>query len=539
MKLRCVYCNTLVDIEEELNCPNCGASIGEHEHYDFFMSKKRELDKQKQDADYERKKQQLDSLSWRNEIDKNSLDPNQPAKKKESFWDLRKTNPKQFYFLLKVLIVAMIPIFVFVVGIFGIPIAIMMGEENRNNQQTEVYVEPHHNAVDGEVVSTRYYDVSIDQIGYFTPKNTSAYEKYVKFHFVFTNTSEAHIPIKDIIKCYDSNGKEMKADPWLSDEDKDKKLRQGAYLEPGETRKGWAYFAITEDSTNCEIMFGEKIGIKVSLSEESNLFDRGTIEGLHVHSIGDYCNCDLDVRKWSYYVPKMPDSEKKNVKFYIWYTNSKEQDINLFDNMYCLDSERNKYYPITDGLSQVDQEEMVENEVPSDDKYSCGWCYFSVPKSVQKLILVLENIEISVDLNEDGRWYDPMLVLPDYKIGEIILTDTYELIVNDWEWVENEKKTSGSIRIHINYKNISDEYVYNSYNIHCYDSDGDQYRRFTLSEFIEDEAEERDYVLLPMLKPGESSSGWLEFDIPSFKYYGKLKNTVFVFDKNVAVDLGR
>lgn len=395
MKIKCSYCNTLVDTEVQTHCSHCGASVADNNEYQKHVKEKAERDAKMKDLLYEEQQLNIERKEIENEKARRQLNKpkTQPTQKK-------KTNP----------VVVSIIIFM---SIFWIAV-IFGGIRDLSNsgaldalQPTEPYVEPHHDAKIGEVVSTKNYQLVLDQWGYFEPSNgTSDGWKYIKFHFTYTNTTDSKIYNEEKVTCYDSNGKECSklSTSYLSDDDVSKIL-QKQWVMPSRSYSGWSYFAIPESATECAIAYGENIEIKVDLDENGEFFDKDTAIVYYVGEFGETIvtkKHEVVVDDFGYYQPEMTfGSGLKYIKLHVVYKNISKSNTEVSARAYCYDENGAEYTSKSMWVSGNDEAERIQNQKILPGKSYSGWYYFDIPQDVEEItIMLFKNLEIHVNLKE-------------------------------------------------------------------------------------------------------------------------------------------
>jgi hypothetical protein len=253
MKIKCSYCGALIDIEAQSNCHMCGASINDEQYQKYSEMKnesraqKEQLEYQSQQADIQRKKIENERLQTRLETERNSA---------RTISTIRKI---QFIYF--------IPVFLGIITFFFS----IFRTNNTLWNSTVVNTEPttkvqYQTAEIGETVYTKDYTITLDEWDYFEPQSYAIQngEKYVKFHFVYTNISDHSIADKNTVYCYADNGKMCKVQYSLSINDAAQRMSQQIVL-PGKSYAGWCYFIVPQSSHNLTVVYDENIEINIDL----------------------------------------------------------------------------------------------------------------------------------------------------------------------------------------------------------------------------------------------------------------------------------
>jgi hypothetical protein len=400
MQIKCHYCGASVDAAKQSACPNCGASLSDNEQYQEYHAEKQKFyNDYKQlllkDKEARIKKQQLEN-------EKAKTAPKTVVR--NHYYETNASFAKK-----KAKIGCLVPIItfatLFVIGIIGS----VFSEDHAIYDPVETvdtYVEPHHNAVAGEIIQTRDYQVVLDKWGYYTPEHYAINdgEKYIKFHFTYTNTSKQQIFDDEQIFCYDSNGRQCDSQYGISDEDKTAKM-SSQWIYPGKSYSGWVYFCLPESETRVTLTYGDNIEISIVLNEEEDLFDKETATVYYKGNFNEIITTkklDIIIDDWGYYTPEMIlCSGKKFIKLHVTYTNISTKNFEIDGNAYCYDANGAEYGSTSMFLLDEDKAQMIKNQDIETNKSYSGWYYFEIPESINELTVKLfKNVEVHVNLAE-------------------------------------------------------------------------------------------------------------------------------------------
>lgn len=393
MQIKCSFCGALVDPAKTLECPNCGAQIGENKQYQQYQEDKQNFYSEMRQLELEEKQGRIEKQKLENEQLRRS------AKQRKT-----SANSVKMVKIIAAIIIAPFALFV-LFGLGIVLIAVNSPDIIDPAETTEPYVEPYHEAVAGEIVQTRDYQLVLDKWGYYTPKSYSIKdgEKYIKFHFTYTNTSEREIYDKESVHCYDSTGKDCDS-PGITDEDYASKLKSQSVM-PGRSYSGWLYYSLPESETEVTVTYGESIEIKVSLNETDAFFDQDTATIYYEGKFGEVLQTkklEILFDSWGYYKPEITvGGGEKFIKLHVVYKNIGTKDIDVYDYIPCYDSNGAEYHSTTVFLTDNDKSQAIKDQEVVPGKSYSGWYYFEIPEHVEELTLMpYTNVEIHVDLTE-------------------------------------------------------------------------------------------------------------------------------------------
>lgn len=391
MKITCNYCGELVDINKYSSCPNCGASMADNDEYQQHVKKADELKERNRQLEYQKQQAEIQKRTLENERIRNQINTEKQSAK----------------FTKNAKLGCLIPIIITVVLLcLGLAMSIFTdGKINDDSiPTTEPYVEPYHEVIAGETVQTRDYNVILDKWGYYKPNSYAIRdgEKYIKFHFTYTNTSEEKIYDNEQIYCYDSNGKSCRSQNSISDEDRLAGFKSQTVM-PGKSYSGWIYFCIPEAATEVAIMYGERIEIKVLLNEDGELFDPGPIIQQYKANLGETFTTtvtEIVFDTWEYYEPTMAvGSGEKFIKIHATFTNIGTKTIDVYDRIPCYDANGAEYKSTTMFLQDSDKAQAIKSQEIDVNKSYSGWYYFEIPNTITEItIKPYSNVEIYVNL---------------------------------------------------------------------------------------------------------------------------------------------
>jgi hypothetical protein len=412
MEIKCTYCGASIDASEHNVCPNCGAQLSDNEMYqEYHEEKKKFYDDYKklmlQDKQTRIEQQKLDMQSQQAEIERQRLENAEKRRTPDHCALASKNNDRKGKS--KAALWAIV-ISILFCAIFVAPIINEISEQNDfGTNATEPYVEPHHDAVAGEVIQTRDYQVILDKWGYYIPTSYAIKdgEKYIKFRFSITNTSSEKIYDDEKIFCYDSNGKACDPQSSISDDDRQSRLNS-QWIMPNKSYSGWVYYCIPEDETTLILTYGDSIEIQVDLDENNEIFDISTKPKYYKANFGEIIETStlsIVLDDWTYYTPEMVlSSGEKFIKFHVVYSNHGTKDFQVSQYAWCYDSNGAEYNSTWMWVPDSEEGERIKDQSIAPGKSYSGWYYFELPENVNDLsIMLFSNVEININLLEDAK----------------------------------------------------------------------------------------------------------------------------------------
>lgn len=255
MKIFCKFCGASIDTNVHSVCPNCGASLIDDKQVQDYQNYKNNIEYeeeqiriQKQREDLEQERLQTERLQSRVRAEKSANNVARATR-----------------------IGCLIPVIIGVLAIISVIVLTILGSSGFTLDTTEptetVYVEPHHEAKFNEIVTTKEFTVVLDEWDYYTPNSYAIRdgEKYIKFHFTYTNITDHEIYDDNQIHCYDEDGRACDKCYSLSNEDKNEELRMQTVMQ-GKSCSGWVYYVIPENVQNVTVTYGENVEFLVDLS---------------------------------------------------------------------------------------------------------------------------------------------------------------------------------------------------------------------------------------------------------------------------------
>lgn len=254
MKIFCKHCSASINIDKDTTCPNCGAALYMDEEVREYHSKKNRMEFERDKLDLQNQQLEYEEKQIRLERTKENVKHEKKLRKV--------SNTISNLYIGFFIFIAVAAISAFIV----VPMLKSGNNAMFDNNATTEYIEPFHSAQLGETVTTRDYSVCLSEYDYFEPNKHMMQEgnKYLKFYFTYTNTSNEKVYSNEEILCYDDTGKEYDDYIWLNDEDENVRL-DAQNVMPNKSYSGWWYFELPETVNKVTITFGDSVEFNVTI----------------------------------------------------------------------------------------------------------------------------------------------------------------------------------------------------------------------------------------------------------------------------------
>ena len=260
MKIRCDFCEHLIDTNKDSVCPNCGASFGGDKEV------KKELDRidKDKDLDIEERKVDIDSKRVRNE-------------KERALMENRKTgyNAVKWFLILLVGPPAVFAIFLFIIIVIGVVMGLKEEGIIDSSSNSAYITEIEETIIEDKPIKVGFneeavlseYSVTIAKAeeidGY--PYDPNEGYMFVDFYFIIANLTDEEIYDDESIRG-SVNGIKLKGFYKA----KNKRLEDGNI--PVDMKiDGWVCYEVPLDAENITIKYGDYITIEIPMDKVKRL----------------------------------------------------------------------------------------------------------------------------------------------------------------------------------------------------------------------------------------------------------------------------
>ena len=250
MKLFCEFCGSTINTEVDNKCPHCGADFSQNQHVQDYHNFHNSIEYQKEQYNLQQEYLETERIKNRIKTEKSINATNKVMR-----------------------IGCLIPIIIFILAITCVVIISIIpefySEPTTTTTTATEYIEPYHKVVLGETVETRNYKLVCDKWEYYNPNSYAIVdgEKYIRFHFIFTNTTDKTIMDDEEIYIYDSNGNTCSTQASISNELRNERLLS-QQVPAGKPHSGWIYLIVPEGENAITITYGENIEILADIKDK-------------------------------------------------------------------------------------------------------------------------------------------------------------------------------------------------------------------------------------------------------------------------------